>query len=139
MYNREVVGHAMAEHMRAELVCDAIELAHRRGLVNTGAICHTDHGSQYTSTRFRTKLTTLRMRASMGRVGSCYDNAVAESFFASIKAEIGTRAWATRAEARRAIFAYINYFNRRRLHSTLKRQTPYEARVCYRPAIALAA
>ena len=75
----------------------------------------------------------------MGRVGSCYDNAVAESFFASLKAEIGTRVWATRADARRAVFAYINYFNRRRLHSTLKRQTPCEARVCYRPPIALAA
>ena len=139
LFNREVIGHAMAGHMRAELVCDAVELAHRRGLVDTGAIFHADRGSQYTSAPFRTKLSTLRMRASMGRVGSCYDNAVAESFFASLKAEIGTRVWATRAEARRAVFAYINYFNRDRLHSTLKRQTPSEARVCYRPPIALAA
>jgi transposase InsO family protein len=79
------------------------------------------------------------MRASMGRVGSCYDNAVAESFFASLKAEIGTKVWATRAEARRAVFAYINYYNRNRLHSTVKLRTPYEARVCYRPPTALAA
>ena len=57
----------------------------------------------------------------MGRVGSCYDNAVAESFFASLKAEIGTRVWATRAEARRAVFAYLTYYNRHRLHSTLNR------------------
>jgi transposase InsO family protein len=94
---------------------------------------------QYTSTEFRTQLTTLRMRPSMGRVASCYDNAVAESFFASLKAEIGTRVWATRSEARRAVFAYITYYNQHRLHSTLKRQTPSEARACYRQTIALAA
>jgi len=75
----------------------------------------------------------------MGRVGSCYDNAVAESFFASLKTEIATRVWATRAEARRAVFAYIAYYNRHRLHSTLKQRTPHETRVCYRPPIALAA
>lgn len=129
----------MAEHMRADLVCDAVELAHRRGLVTADAIFHSDRGSQYTSTQFRTKLTELRLRASMGRVGSCYDNAVAESFFASLKTEIGTRIFPTRTDARRAVFAYINYYNHNRLHSTLKRQTPYEARVCYRPPIALAA
>jgi transposase InsO family protein len=139
LYNREVIGHAMAEHMRAELVSDAVQLAHRRGLVDADAIFHSDRGSQYTSTEFRTKLTALRMRPSMGRVGSCYDNAVAESFFASLKAEIGTRVWATRAEARRAVFAYLSYYNQHRLHSTLKRQTPYEARACYRQPIALAA
>ncbi len=75
----------------------------------------------------------------MGRIGSCYDNAVAESFLATLKAEIGTRVWATRAEARCAVLAYLTYYNRNRLHSTLKRQTPYEARVCYRQPIALAA
>jgi transposase InsO family protein len=95
--------------------------------------------AQYTSAEFRATLTQLRMRASMGRVGSCYDNAVAESFFATLKAEIGTRVWATRAEARQAVFAYINYYNHDRLHSTLKQHTPYEARVCYRQSIALAA
>jgi transposase InsO family protein len=79
------------------------------------------------------------MRASMGRVGSCFDNAVAESFFASLKAEIGTKVWATRAEARKAVFAYLTYYNQHRLHSTLTRRTPYEARVCYRRPIALAA
>lgn len=75
----------------------------------------------------------------MGRVGSCYDNAVAESFFASLKAEIGTRVWATRAEAGRAVFVYITYYNHNRLHSTLKQRTPYEARACYRQPIALVA
>lgn len=139
LFNREVVGHAMAEHMRADLVCDAVELAHRRGLTQPEAIFHSDRGSQYTSTEFRTTLKRLRMRGSMGRVGSCYDNAVAESFFASLKAEIGTRIWATRAEARQAVFAYLTYYNHNRLHSTLKHRTPYETRVCYRQPIALAA
>ena len=138
LFNREIVGHAMATHMRAELVCDAVQLAHRRGLVRPGAIFHSDRGSQYTSKNFRTTLTRLDMRPSMGRTGSCYDNAVAESFFASLKAEIGTRVFATRVEAR-TVFAYLSYYNNKRLHSTMNHQTPREARVCYRPPIALAA
>jgi transposase InsO family protein len=129
----------MAEHMRADLVCRAVRLAHMRGLVEPDAIFHSDRGSQYTSTEFRTTLTTLHMRQSMGRTGSCYDNAVAESFFASLKSKIGTRVWATRAEARRAVFAYLTYFNRNRLHSTLKHRTPHEARICYGQPDALAA
>lgn len=139
LFNREVIGHAMAEHMRTELICDAAELAHRRGLIQPDAIFHSDRGSQYTSAAYRATLTRLRMRASMGRVGSCFDNAVAESFFASLKAEIGSRVWATRAEARQAVFAYITYYNHNRLHSTLQHRTPYEARACYRQPIALAA
>ena len=79
------------------------------------------------------------MRPSMGRTGSCYDNAVAESFFASLKAEIGTRVFATRAQARRTVFAYLSYYNNKKLHSIANYQTPCEARVCYRPPIALAA
>lgn len=139
LFNREVIGYAMAEHMRADLVCRAVRLAHMRGLVEPDAIFHSDRGSQYTSTEFRTTLSTLHMRQSMGRTGSCYDNAVAESFFATLKSEIGTRVWATRAEARRAVFAYLTYYNRNRLHSTLKHRTPYEARICYGQPIALAA
>jgi transposase InsO family protein len=79
------------------------------------------------------------MRASMGRVGSCYDNAVAESFFATLKAEIGTRVRATRAEARKAVFAYLTYYNQNRLHSTLQYRTPHQIRVMYRQDTALAA
>jgi Integrase core domain len=96
-------------------------------------------GRIFTSTEFRAKLTTLRMRASMGRVGSCFDNAVAESFFADLEGRDRHPSLATRAEARRAVFAYLSYYNQHRLHSTLKRSTPYEARVCYRQRIALAA
>jgi transposase InsO family protein len=139
LFNKEVIGHAMAEHMRAELVCTAVDLAYKRGLVEPKAIFHSDRGSQYTSTEFRARLTHIDMRPSMGRTGSCFDNAAAESFFASLKAEIGAKVWATRDEARRAVFAYLTYYNRNRLHSTLPRQTPYEARVCYRQPNALAA
>jgi transposase InsO family protein len=144
LYNREVVGYAIAEHMRAELVCDAVTMAHRAGLIDPDAIMHSDRGSQYAcsqyaSTEYRAALQRIQMRASVGRVGSCYDNAVAESFFANLKSEIGARVWAARAEARRAVFAYITYYNRRRLHSTLKQRTPYETRVCYRQTTALAA
>jgi transposase InsO family protein len=129
----------MADHMRADLVCDAVELAHRRGMTKPQAIFHSDRGSQYNSRDFRATLHRLQMRASTGRVGSCYDNAPAESFFATLKAEIGTTVWATRADARRAVFAYLTYYNRNRLHSTLNHRTPHETRVCYRPTIALAA
>jgi transposase InsO family protein len=139
LFNREVIGHAMAGHMRADLVCRAVRLAHMRGLVEPGAVFHSDRGSQYTSTEFRTTLTTLHMRQSMGRTGSCYDNAVAESFFATLKSEIGNRVWATRADARRAVFAYLAYYNRNRLHSTLNHHTPHEARICYGQTVAIAA
>jgi putative transposase len=136
---RMVIGWQLATHMRTSVVTDALAMGVDAGLVAPDAIFHSDRGSQYTSTEYWATLKKLQIRASMGRVGSCYDNAVAESYFASLKAEIGTRVWATRAEARRAVFAYITYYNRKRLHSTLKHRTPYEARVCYRPPIALAA
>ncbi len=129
----------MADHMRTDLITDAVTLAHRRGLVRPGAIFHSDRGSQYTSKDFRETLHALTMRPSMGRVGSCYDNAVAESFFAALKAEIGTRTWDTRDQARQAVFTYINYYNHQRLHSTNNLRTPHETRVCYRPTTALAA
>ncbi|WP_442785230.1 integrase core domain-containing protein [Amycolatopsis sp. H20-H5] len=75
----------------------------------------------------------------MGRVGSCYDNAVAESFFATLKTEIGTQVWATRDDARRAVFAYLGYYNHDHLHSTLDYRTPHETRMSYRHNIAHAA
>ncbi|WP_165949749.1 IS3 family transposase [Micromonospora sp. KC207] len=132
LYSREVVGHAMAEHMRAELVCDAIDLACRRGLTRPGAIFHSDRGSQYSSACFAAKLAAAGMLPSMGRTGICYDNSAAESFFATLKTEIGTRVWVTRHQARQAVFAYIEiYYNRRRLHSTLGYRTPHEACTAY--------
>ncbi|MFE3786160.1 IS3 family transposase, partial [Amycolatopsis sp. NPDC059090] len=128
LHTREIVGHALAEHMRADLVRDAITLAADRGLTGPGAVFHSDRGTQYQSTEFRRTLAAHDIRASMGRTGSCYDNAAAESFFATLKTEIGTRTWTTRHQARQAVFAYLAYYNHHRLHSTLDYRTPHETR-----------
>ncbi|MEA5366214.1 IS3 family transposase [Amycolatopsis sp., V23-08] len=131
LHSREVVGHAMADHMRTSLVCDAIDLAAARGLIDEDAVFHSDRGVQYTSGQFRAALAEKKIRPSIGRVGSCYDNAVAEAFFATLKAEIGTTIWRTRRQARHDVFVYLRYFNHGRLHSTVGQNTPAEARVSY--------
>ena len=136
---RKVVGYAMAEHMRAELVVNAITMAATHSQLAGGAIFHSDRGSQYTSKVFRDVLTELDLRASMGRVGSCFDNAVAESWFATLKTEIGTTIWATREQARADVFAFIQRYNRNRRHSTLDYLTPEEAELRYRHELPLAA
>jgi transposase InsO family protein len=139
LHTREVAGHAMAAHMRADLVSDAIALAARRGRCRPNAIFHSDRGSQYGSALFRATLAKYQIRASMGRTGSCFDNAAAESFFATLKAEIGTTVWPTRRAARAAVFEYLAYYNTNRLHSTLGYRTPTEVRLGYRHDHALAA
>ena len=131
--SRRVVGWALADHMRAELVCDALRMAivHRRPA--PGLMFHSDRGTQYTSAEFTTLLAEHEMIQSLSRPRQCWDNAVAESFFASLKLElIDRRSWATRTQVRRAVFDYIEvFFNRRRLHSSLGYLTPaeYEAKI----------
>ena len=126
--SRRVVGWALADHMRAELVCDALRMAiaHRRPA--PGVIFHSDRGTQYTSSEFTDLLAEHEMVQSLSRPRQCWDNAVAESFFASLKLElIDRRSWATRTQVRRAVFDYIErFFNRRRLHSSLGYLTPVE-------------
>jgi transposase InsO family protein len=129
---RKLIGYSMAEHMRAELTIDAINMAATQSELRRGCIFHTDQGSQYTSTAFRGALMALGVRGSMGRVGSCYDNAAAESWFATLKVELEHTVFASRDEARRAVFAYINYYNHRRRHSTISYLTPHEAELRYR-------
>ena len=126
---REVVGWSMATHMRASLVCDAVSMAHAKGNIAPGAIFHSDRGSQYTSTEFANHLKGLDMTSSMGRRGQCWDNALAESFFASLKNELVYRTvFATQERARRAVAEYIEvFYNRVRLHSGLGYKTPAEA------------
>ena len=131
LHTREIVGHAMADHMRTDLVCDAIDLAAARGLISDNAVFHSDRGVQYTSGQFRTALAEHTIRPSVGRVGSCYDNAVAEAFFATLKTEIGVSIWPTRAHARRDVFTWLRYYNHNRLHSTIGHHTPIEARTTY--------
>ncbi|WP_084093331.1 IS3 family transposase [Amycolatopsis rifamycinica] len=132
LHTREIVGHAMASHMRTSLVCDAIDLATARGLIQPEAVFHSDRGVQYTSGQFRAALAGHRIRPSVGRVGSCYDNAVAEAFFATLKTEIGTSIWPTRAQARQDVFTWLRYYN----HSAIGHNTPAEARTTYRQALA---
>ena len=84
-FNREVIGYAMADHMRTSLVGDAVEMAARNHTLAEACIFHSDRGTQYTSTEFGLKLAALHLRQSLGRTGCCYDNALAESFFAAPK------------------------------------------------------
>ncbi|MBV2358012.1 IS3 family transposase [Streptomyces sp. J2-1] len=139
---REIVGHSMADHHRAELVVDALTMAAGRGRLQTGCIVHSDRGAEYTSDELRREISRLGQRQSMGRTGSCYDNAVAESFFALLKAEIGTRHWPDRTTARAEIFALIEtFYNRKRLrrHPIWGYLTPLEARQRHEQEDALAA
>jgi transposase InsO family protein len=128
---REVIGRAMADHHRAELPAAALRMAAGRGQLEEGCIMHTDRGSEYTSSEFREAIRELRMRQSVGRVGPCYGNAAAESWFALLKAEIGTNVRAIRAEARADVFRFIEVeYNRTRLrkHPGLGHLTPLETR-----------
>lgn len=132
--SRRLLGYAMAEHMRTELVTSALDMAvAARGDDVEGVIFHGDRGSQYLSSDYRSRLTELGMRQSVGRTGVCWDNSAAEAFWSSLKRElVDRRRFATRADARRAIFAWINWYNRTRLHSTLQHHPPIEWEHSYR-------
>ena len=119
--SRRWLGCSMADHMRTELVAGALDMAvATRGGHVTGTIFHGDRGSQYMSHDYRQQVVDYGMVQSVGRTGVCWDNAVAESAWSSLKRELVHRyRFATRAEARRAIFAWINRYNSRRRHSTL--------------------
>lgn len=127
-YSKMVVGWSMADHLRTSLVISALDMAATNIDPASGAIFHSDRGTQYTSAEFETKLQSLGMRRSVGRTGVCWDNAMAESFFAALKTEWTDRMiFATRAEARQAIVTYIEvFYNRQRLHSGLDYKTPRE-------------
>ncbi|MFJ9909187.1 IS3 family transposase, partial [Streptomyces sp. NPDC101152] len=128
---REVVGYSMADHHRATLVVDALTMAAGRGRLQPGCIVHSDRGSEYTSSQFRHHIRELDLRQSCGRTGSCFDNAAAESFWALLKEEIGTRVWPDRAAARAEVFDFIEtFYNRRRLrkHKVFGYLTPAETR-----------
>ena len=131
-YSRRVVGWAMADHMRAELVVDALDMARWHRHPGAGLIHHSDHGSQYTSLAFRRRCREAGILQSMGSVGDCYDNAMAESFFATLECELIARSrWRTHDEARLAIFDFIEtFYNPTRRHSALGYQSPaaYERR-----------
>lgn len=127
-FSRRVVGWAIAESMHTALIMDALRMAVTHRNPPAGVIFHSDRGSQYTSEEFRTFCRSNQVRNSVGRRGVCYDNAVAESFFATIKKElIHLRPWPTIDILRVAVFEYIeSYYNRCRRHSTIGYDTPIE-------------
>jgi putative transposase len=129
LYSRRVVGWALADHLRTALALEALELAlGQRRPVAGELVHHTDRGCQYTAHAYRAILADHGITASMSRSGNCYDNALAESFNATIKGELVAQAhWATRQEARMAVFEWITvFYNRQRRHSSIGYRTPVE-------------
>jgi len=125
-YSRRLVGWAMATHLRTELVVDALQMAIWRRKPQAGLIHHSDQGVQYTSLSFGKRLEKAGIVPSMGKVGSAYDNALAESFIATLKSELlYVNSWPTRECTRTAIFEYLeSFYNRTRLHSALGYRSP---------------
>ena len=132
-YSKKIIGYAMDDHYRTPLISDAIRRAAAASVLQNHAIFHTDRGSNYTSQEFHETLASLGLRHSVGRTGVCYDNAMAESFFAALKNELVHRtAYPTRHHAMRDIARYIDgRYNSRRLHSGLGYQTPNEVHNAY--------
>jgi putative transposase len=125
-FSRRIVGWAMADHMRTELVVDALQMAIARRRPDPGLVHHSDQGSQFVSLAFGQAARDAGIAISMGSRGDCYDNAVAESFFATLKKElVHRRSWPTRSELSAEVFDYIEtFYNRRRRHSTLGMLSP---------------
>ena len=136
VWSRRVVGWAMADHLRTELVMDAFDMAIKQRRP-TDVIHHSDQGCQYTSTAFSKRCRNLGVRPSMGSVGDCYDNAMAESFFATLECELIDRfTFRTKREARLAVFRWIEaWYNPFRRHSSIGRMSPanFERRNFFNP------
>ena len=132
---KEVLGWALADHMRTELITDALHrgVARRGGVIPAGVIFHSDRGSQYTSAEFGVVCDMYRIRRSMGARGVCFDNAAAESFFSTIKRELVNRyQWNSVKHLRNHLFSWIeSWYNRRRLHSSIGFRPPVEAYEAY--------
>ena len=126
---RKVIGWSMNTHMRTSLIVDALNMAAGTGTLKPGCIFHSDRGVQYCSVEYATALKTHGMVGSMGRTGICWDNALAESFFASLKKELVYRtAFPIPRHARKAIAEYIEvFYNRQRIHSAIGYRTPAQA------------
>jgi putative transposase len=129
LFTKKIVGFETQDHMRTELLLGALDMALGRQHFLTGElVSHSDRGSQYASEIYREKLKTLDITASMSRRGNCYDNAFAESFFATLKKELVYRTkFKTKDEAKKAIFEFIEvWYNRKRLHSSIGFMTPVQ-------------
>ena len=128
LYSRRIVGWSMADHLRSELVVDALEMALHRRRPDPGLVHHSDKGCQYTAVLFTKRCVKAGIEVSMGSTGDCFDNACCETFHATLKKErIYRHSWPTRAAARAAVFEYIEgWYNPRRRHSTLAYLSPIE-------------
>jgi transposase InsO family protein len=138
LHSRRLAGWAIADHMRTDLVIDALDAAERTRGGLAGAVFHSDHGAQYTSKDFAAACTVAGVRQSMSKIGSSADNALAESFNASFKRETlqGRRAFTDEREARLASFRWLHRYNTVRRHSKLGQQSSinYENSIRTRPA-----
>lgn len=133
LFSRAVVGWATSDRIDRALALDALAMARGRREVQRHLVHHTDRGSQYASTDYQDALTSAGIACSMSRKGNCWDNAVAESFFATLKSELDVDRFATRAEARSALFEYIEvFYNRARRHSFLGYETPLDAEMKFK-------
>lgn len=136
--SRTAVGWSMSETLEKRLVLDALKMAYRRRRPGKGLLHHSDRGSQYASDDYGNLLKSYDMRMSMSRKGDCWDNAVMESFFGTLKKElVHHRKYRTRAEARQDIFEFIEvFYNRERLHSSLGYMSPaaYEEQIAVKQA-----
>ena len=128
LFARRVVGWSMQNHMRTDIVLNALTMAVGQRMPAPGLLSHSDRGSQYTSDGYQMALRGHGIAGSMSRKGNCWDNAVVESFFGTLKKELlYRRSWASRAEAMSAIHEYIEvFYNRKRRHSTLDYKSPAE-------------
>jgi putative transposase len=127
LFSRKVVGWAMAEQMDTALVENALRMALHARQPDGSLLHHSDQGSQYTSAAYLNQLAEAKIQTSMSQVGNCYDNAVVESFFGTLKTECVTAQFSTYALARTTIFEYLEvWYNRKRLHSTLGYLSPTE-------------
>ena len=127
-WSRRVVGLAMADHLRTELVSAALQQAHTHRRPARGCLHHSDRGCQYASAEYRSLIAAHGLEASMSRAGNCYDNPAMVSFWSTLKNELVHRqTFATRAHARAAIFEYVEvFYNRQRLHSALNYKSPVD-------------
>jgi transposase InsO family protein len=129
LFTRKIVGFTIDDHMRTELLLDGLNMSLGRQQVNRGGLTiHSDRGSQYASEAYRSRLKLLGITASMSRKANCYDNAFAESFFATLKKDlVYRRKFKTKDEAKKLIFEYIEvWYNRKRLHSSIGFMTPVQ-------------
>jgi transposase InsO family protein len=125
LFSRKIVGWAMADHLKSSLAERALLMALNQRSSDDPLLHHSDRGCQFTSKAYQAHLSQPGIIVSMGRTGNCYDNAVAESFFGTLKAECAAETFTTQQHARTTIFEYIeSWYNRKRLHSTLGYLSP---------------